>query len=84
MYDEEKGRLLDRIGELTEQNNKLLHKLVRAQRWATFWSALWWLVVLGSSVVAYYYLQPYLDQILKLYKQLGPSLTNFTNLMAPH
>lgn len=57
------------------ENNKLLHKLVRAGRWATFFSILRWLVVLGVAAGTYYYLQPYLDQLLRVY---GGFLSQFT------
>jgi len=58
------------------ENNKMLHKLLRAQRWATAWSVLRWLVIIGLTVVGYYYSQPYLDQLLKTYQQIQPQLQN--------
>lgn len=52
------------------ENNEMLRKLLRAQRWSTFFSALRWIIIIGATVGAYYYLQPYLDQLLDLYEQL--------------
>lgn len=63
MLDPEEKRLLS-------ENNKLLHKLTRAQNWSTFFSVFRWMVVVGAALGAYYYLQPYLEQVIGLYKNL--------------
>ena len=70
MYDEERARQIEQITKLSEENNKLLHKLVRAQNWATFWSILRWLIIIALSLGSYYYLQPYLDLLMKSYESL--------------
>ena len=58
------------------ENNQMLHKLLRAQHWATAWSVLRWVIIIGISIASYYYLQPYLDQMLKIYQQIQPQLQN--------
>ncbi len=55
--------------DLTKENNKMLHSLRRAQRWASIMRVIYWILILGISVGAYYYIQPHLDQILGLYTQ---------------
>jgi len=84
--------LAKKVAELTEENNRLLHKLVRAQRWALAWSLLRWAVIIALSFGAYYFIQPYLDFILGGYEQLlggaptgdgasgGANLPNFGDL----
>jgi predicted MFS family arabinose efflux permease len=74
MYEEDKGRLLQQVADLTEQNNKLLRKLVRAQHWATFWSIMRWLIIIGATFGTYYYIQPYLETLLKNYNDLQATL----------
>lgn len=66
----EERELLTATHELAAANNKMLRDLRRTQRWQSFWSAIKWLIVLASALGAYYYLQPYLDKILELYRNL--------------
>lgn len=80
MYEEERSKLIERIAQLSEENNRLLKKLVRAQNWATVWSVLKWTIVILLTLWGYYYLQPYLDQMLKLYQQLSPTVSSLQNL----
>lgn len=75
--------LLEQTVELVKDNNRLLHKIVNAQRWAKFWSALKWLIIVGTTVGAYYFLQPYLDKMLALYQGVFSSLPDL-NAILPH
>lgn len=54
---------LFRLLELTEENNKLLRKLYRGtlvHRWITI---SYWVVIIGLSLGAFYFVQPYLDTL---------------------
>ncbi len=68
--DHEDRRLLRETARLTEENSKILKKLLSAQRWARFFSILRWLVIIGISVGAYYYLAPYIESVTELYGTL--------------
>jgi hypothetical protein len=70
MSPEEK-ELLNRSVSLAEDNNKMLRKMVRAQRWASIMRAVYWLFILGSAVAGYYVLQPYVDQATAAYKEVS-------------
>lgn len=70
-----------RLRVLTEDTNKTVHKMHRAARWSFVFSVLWWLTIIGlTGAVYYYYLQPYVEQIIALYNQakgLDDELFNF-------
>ncbi|MFA5933639.1 MAG: hypothetical protein WC795_00215 [Candidatus Paceibacterota bacterium] len=53
--------------ELTQENNKILKKVRKAQVWAQISRVLYWLVIIGASVGAYYYIQPYLSKLIGIY-----------------
>ncbi len=65
--------------ELTRENNKMLHALRRHQRWASVFTGLYWLVILGAGVAAFHFLQPYLDSLLKAYDQIQGTLGKFSS-----
>lgn len=54
---------------LSQENNKMLHAMRRSSRWSFILRILWWLTIFGvSSAVYYYYLAPYVMQLLNLYQ----------------
>lgn len=57
------------LHELTKENNQILRSLRRAQRWANIMRFIYWILIIGISIGAYYYIQPYLEQVLKLYSE---------------
>lgn len=71
----------DRLMTLTEENNKLLHKMWRAARLARVMRTLYWLVIIGLSIGAYYYVQPYLEQLLSVYTGLQDSVGSVQSLI---
>lgn len=63
----EERNLLQNIANTVQENNEILHGLRRAQRWATIWRAVYWIIIIGSSIGAYWIIQPYINQILGVY-----------------
>jgi len=63
MSPEEKV-LLERTLKLSEENNRILHKMQKAARWATIWGFIKVAIVIVPLVLGYIYLQPFLDQAL--------------------
>ncbi len=78
---EELKELVRRNTLLAQDTNKLVHSMRRNQRWHTIFTIVWWLTVVGvSGALYYYYLQPYVEQILGLYnstQNLGHQVTGF-------
>lgn len=56
--------------KLLEDTNKRVHSLQRMARFSRLLSILWWVAVLAISAGAYYYyVQPYVTEIMNLYGQ---------------
>jgi hypothetical protein len=73
--DEETKKLLEETFALAKENNGILHSLRRSMRMARFMSLLYWVFIIGSALGAYYFLQPYVDQLKSIYS----STSNFFN-----
>ncbi|MFA6000377.1 MAG: hypothetical protein WC783_05410 [Candidatus Paceibacterota bacterium] len=73
--DEETKKLLEETFALAKENNSMLHSLRRSMRMARFMSLLYWVFIIGSALGAYYFLQPYIDQLKSIYS----STSNFFN-----
>src|SRR5690349_21281762 len=75
---------LDEIYRLVQENNHLLHKMRRDAVYASILRVVWWLILLiGPAILYYYYVQPYLDQLIALYQKangVSQSITLPSNL----
>ncbi|MDP2789176.1 MAG: hypothetical protein Q8O46_03985 [bacterium] len=65
--DPESKKLLESTYRLAEENNLMLRSMRRSMRIARVMSFLYWVLIIGISVGAFFYLQPYIDQIMSLY-----------------
>jgi hypothetical protein len=75
--DPESKKLLEDTFRLSEDNNKMLHSMRRSMRVGHIMSLLYWIIIIGISVGAFYYAQPYIDQMMKLYGSASSVLKNF-------
>lgn len=66
METQDKQRL-ERVLELSEENNKILKKMLRAMRWGRLVRVIYWSVIIAASVGAFYYAQPYWDRLVNIY-----------------
>jgi len=73
MTPEEKS-LLERTYKLAEENNSILRGIRRSNRWGIAFKIFYWLVILGITFGAFYFLQPYLESSLKLFNQAQESI----------
>lgn len=48
----------DELLRLTIENNKILRGLRRHQRLSTFFTFIYWIIIIGSLAGAYYYIRP--------------------------
>jgi hypothetical protein len=76
----EERELLNRSVILAEENNKILHSMKRSMLLARIMGVIYWLLIIGISIGAFYFLQPYMDQLLKTYVNVSAALKNFQNL----
>lgn len=62
--------------ELTRENHKILRGMQRSARIGTFFRVIYWAIIIGSLYGTYYFLQPYVNQLLDLYSQVNASIKN--------
>ena len=75
--DPESKKLLEDTYALTEENNKMLHNIKRSMFLARIMSILYWLVIIGVSVGAFYFIQPYIDQLMGVYGKASGVINSF-------
>lgn len=78
--DYQDKQFMDRLMATVEENNRILHRLQRNARFARLWHVFYWLIVIGISVGAFYFLQPYIDQLISTYKGIQSEIENVRNL----
>ncbi len=75
MTPEEKALLL-KTAETVKENNTMLRKMRRGARVRAVLHLFYWLVIIGLSFGAYYFLEPYIAQIEKIYSGLRGDIDN--------
>ncbi|HEY4499479.1 MAG TPA: hypothetical protein VJH94_05495 [Candidatus Paceibacterota bacterium] len=63
--DNEDKSILREILEVTRQNEQKINKLYRGLWMSRIWSIVYWVVVIGVAIGAFYFLQPYFDLLKK-------------------
>lgn len=72
---DDETKLLKRILTTVEENNRVVRNLQRAMRWGRFFRILYWVVIIGAMLGAFYFLQPVIDQLKETYGVL-PNVTD--------
>lgn len=62
---------LARIEDLVGDNHDMIKRLHRAYRFNLFVSIIKWVLIVGFALGIFYYLQPYLEGVLKLYGSIN-------------
>lgn len=65
--DQESKQLLEETLRLSKENNVLLLKIRSVQRWAQFTRIFYWILIIGVSFGALYYIKPYLGNLVNIY-----------------
>ena len=76
--DPETRQKMVELLELTRENNKILHGLRRSQRWNTILNIIYWLIIIGIAIGAFYFLQPYVEK----FDAFRKSIPNITQIQA--
>lgn len=71
MPEEDLKNLLKKNLEVSEESLKILKKINRARVIGSIFTFFKWMIIIGASIGIYYYIQPYIDQMLELLKQLN-------------
>ena len=61
--DSDDKRMLEKVMQMTEQNNRILRKMRREVLWGRFFHFIYWVLIIGIAVVSYYYIKPYLGSL---------------------
>ena len=75
----EEHELLRRSIALSEENNDILRSIQSSMRLGRFMTFLYWLILIGISVGAYYYAEPYVEKAISVYKSAEVQLNNVNN-----
>lgn len=70
---------LKELLELTRENNKLLHKAHNRARWGIIIKSIYWIVIIGFTIGAFYYIQPYLNGAVQNYQKSMTLLEHIQN-----
>ena len=73
--------LLEKTYELSKENNHILRGIRSSNRWGTFIHIFYWVIIIGVSIGAYYYVQPYVNIAEKAYKSVQGDLGNVKSVM---
>ncbi len=79
--DPEDKKLLEETYELEKENNQMLRKLRRAQRYAALLRVAYWFIVIGLGVGAFYFIQPYIDAITNFTGETKSTIDQFKSLL---
>jgi hypothetical protein len=74
--DTEEKRKLDRVLALSEENNSILKKMLRNQRWARLVRIIYWALIIAAAAGLFYWIQPYLEQIVGVYSGTNSAISD--------
>jgi len=80
MDDPESKKLLEDTYKLMQENNGMLRAMRRSMRIGRIMSFLYWALIIGSAVGAYYFVQPYINQLLGVYGGAKSNLDSFNQM----
>ena len=80
--ENENRDMLRKILELEQKNNKMLQGIKSSILWSRIFQVAYWIVILGLGIGAFYYLQPYIDQVLSAYGGFKGGVENVKNLFS--
>ncbi len=73
--------LLEKTYELAVENNKMLHKIRRAHKRSVFFRFFYWAIIIGVSIGAFYFLEPYIKAVTGAYNGLQTELSNVKSIV---
>ena len=75
--DPESKKLLEETFELTKENNQMLNSMRRSMRMQRIVNYLYWAFIILTALGAYYFVQPYINQLMSVYSGAGDMMKNF-------
>ena len=68
--DIEERKMIQQTLALARENNKLIKKMRKAALIGRAWKIFYWIVIIGISIGAFYFLQPYVESIQSVYQNV--------------
>jgi hypothetical protein len=65
--DEESKKLLEENVKLSRENNRLLLKMDKINKWSFISKIIYWFILLGIAAGAFYFIQPLIDGVSGIY-----------------
>lgn len=65
--DPESKKLLEETAVLAKENNQMLLSIRRSMKFSRIFRIVYLVFLIGSAIGAYYFLQPYVDEAVKIY-----------------
>ncbi len=65
--DPETKQILKENLEISKENNDMLKKMVRSQKLTNIYRVVYWGIIIFSSLGAYYFIKPFLGNMLNIY-----------------
>jgi hypothetical protein len=59
----EERSLLERVAALAQENNTILRKMRRSSRWQLTFQIGYWVLIIGLTFGAFYFIQPYINSL---------------------
>lgn len=59
----EERQLLERVANQVDENNQILRGIRRTQRFSTIVKIGYWVLIIGLSLGAFYFIQPYVNML---------------------
>lgn len=76
----EERELIEETLAISRENNKILKSMQRSARLGRIMQITYWLLIIGASVGAYYFIQPYIEQMLGLYSGVQDGVMKVNDL----
>ncbi len=80
MNPEEK-ELLEKTYELSKENNHILKGIKNSKRWSALFRFIYWIIIVGVSVGVFYFVQPYINSVLKMYNDIQNNLDTIKSVI---
>lgn len=78
--DSETKELLKANFILNKENNELLKKIRKSQKWSQTSKAIYWFIIIAFGFGAWYFVQPYLESVLSVYSSVSGGVSGINNL----
>ena len=73
---EEEKELLRRTFDMAQKNNKILESIQRSMFWGRVMRYVYWAIIIGGAIGLYYFVEPYVDQVLQVYGGIKGGINN--------